>query len=53
MYYKRVQNGEFAKEWVREDKMGRPVFKDALKQWENHQLEKVGKLIRKMSRVGK
>ena len=47
----RVRNGEFAKEWLREDAKGRPVFKATLEKWKNSQLEKVGKKIRRMSGV--
>jgi ketol-acid reductoisomerase len=50
---KRVQNGEFAKEWLREDMNKRPVFNALLNQWRESQLEKVGALIRSMSGVGK
>jgi ketol-acid reductoisomerase len=50
---KRVQNGEFAKEWLKEDAEGRKVFNYLLKQWQEHQLEKVGALMRSMSGVGK
>lgn len=50
---KRVQNGEFAKEWVEEDAKGRPRFNALMKEWENHQLEKVGLFLRKMSGIQK
>ncbi|MDQ1279433.1 MAG: ketol-acid reductoisomerase [Thermoproteota archaeon] len=50
---KRVQNGRFAKEWLSEDKKGRPVFNALMKQWQEHQIEKVGELIRSMSGVDK
>ncbi len=50
---KRVQNGEFAKEWLKEDAEGRKVFNSLLKQWQEHQLEKVGASMRSMSGVGK
>jgi len=45
---KRVQSGAFAKEWIEEDAKGRPFMKEALRKWENHRLEKVGKAIRAM-----
>ena len=50
---KRVQNGQFAREWLKEDANGRPVFNALLKQWQECQLERVGTLIRSMSGVGK
>jgi ketol-acid reductoisomerase len=50
---KRVRNGEFAKEWLKEDAEGRKVFNSLLKQWQEHQLEKVGASMRSMSGVGK
>jgi ketol-acid reductoisomerase len=49
----RVQNGEFAEEWLREDRVGRPVFKSAMEQWKKSQLETVGRTIRRMSGVEK
>jgi ketol-acid reductoisomerase len=49
---KRVQNGSFAKEWLREDNKGRPLLTALMKQWENHPLETVGEIIRRMSNVG-
>jgi len=50
---KRVQSGQFAKEWLKEDANGRFVFNALLKQWQEHQLEKVGAKMRSMSGVGK
>ena len=50
---KRVQNGKFAREWLLEDKKGRPVMKPLMKQWEDSLLEKTGDFIRRMSEVGK
>lgn len=50
---KRVQSGKFAKEWLREDKKGRPAMKAMMKQWEDHPLEKTGEFIRRMSEVEK
>jgi len=50
---KRVQNDRFAKEWLREDRKGRPVLTALMKQWGDHPLEKVGEQIRRMSEVGK
>jgi ketol-acid reductoisomerase len=44
---KTVQNGTFAKEWVKASQQG--VLDGMIKDLENHPLEKVGKEIRKMS----
>lgn len=50
---KRVQNGKFAREWLREDRTGRPIMNKLMKQWEKTTLEKTGEFIRRMSGVGK
>lgn len=44
----RVQNGEFAREWVLENKSGQPVLKASIESAENHLIEKVGKTLRDM-----
>jgi len=43
-----IQNGQFAKEWILENQVGRPVFNALLKKDEDHLIEKVGKVIREM-----
>ena len=43
---KRIQNGQFAKEWIAEDEAGQPTFKGLRKEGETHQIEKVGKRLR-------
>jgi ketol-acid reductoisomerase len=43
-----IQNGEFAREWILENKSNRPVFKTLTKKEENHQIEIVGKKLRSM-----
>ncbi|HUT52783.1 MAG TPA: ketol-acid reductoisomerase [bacterium] len=43
-----IQSGEFAREWILENKAGKPVFLALEKQGWNHQIEKVGKELRKM-----
>jgi len=48
---KRVQNGEFAREWIAESRSGGPRLKQLLKENEGHQIEKVGKFIRKMAGI--
>jgi ketol-acid reductoisomerase len=45
---KRVQSGQFARQWLKEDKEGRPIFTAAMKEWETHSLERVGRVIRSM-----
>ncbi|MGC8972017.1 MAG: ketol-acid reductoisomerase, partial [bacterium] len=44
----RVQNGEFAREWVLENKSGQVVLKASIEAAENHPIEKVGKTLRDM-----
>jgi len=43
---KRIQNGQFAKEWIQEDADGQPNFKQLRKIGEEHEIEKVGKRLR-------
>jgi len=43
---KRIQNGTFAKEWIKEDEEGQPNFKELRKDGEKHDIEKVGKRLR-------
>lgn len=43
-----VQSGEFAREWVLENRANRPVFNALTKKAEGHQLEEVGRKLRKM-----
>jgi len=43
-----IQSGEFAREWILENKASRPVFKAARKQAQEHLIEKVGAKLRKM-----
>lgn len=43
-----IQTGEFAKNWILENKAGRPVYNAIKKKEENHLIEKVGKELRKM-----
>ncbi|RKY38749.1 MAG: ketol-acid reductoisomerase [Candidatus Omnitrophota bacterium] len=43
-----IQSGEFAREWILENKAGRPVFKALRKKEAEHLIEKVGKALRKM-----
>ena len=43
-----IQNGSFAREWIRENENGRPVYTKIKEKDEQHLLEKVGSTIRKM-----
>jgi ketol-acid reductoisomerase len=43
-----IRSGEFAKEWLLENQVGRPMFKQARKECYEHQIEKVGKRLRAM-----
>ena len=45
---KEVQSGQFAKEWIEENKNGRPVFNKLSKADDDILIEKVGKELRKM-----
>ncbi len=49
-----IQKGEFAREWILENKAGRPVFNALSKRDENHPVEIIGKKLRAMmSWIGK
>ncbi|QEG37889.1 ketol-acid reductoisomerase [Bythopirellula goksoeyrii] len=43
-----IQNGEFAREWILENKAGAPAFKAVRRRERNHPVEQVGKELRKM-----
>jgi len=45
---KDVQSGAFAKEWIDENKAGRPKFNELRKRDDSHQVEVVGKKLREM-----
>jgi ketol-acid reductoisomerase len=42
-----VQSGAFAKDWVLENKAGRPQYTKLLERQKNHPIEKVGEELRK------
>lgn len=46
-----VQNGEFAREWINKSESAKELLDSLMKELENHQIEKVGKFIRKMAGV--
>ncbi|HOW34951.1 MAG TPA: ketol-acid reductoisomerase [Candidatus Omnitrophota bacterium] len=43
-----IQSGKFAREWIRENKKGRPNFNKWRQEGETHQVEQVGKQLREM-----
>ncbi|MEE8423333.1 MAG: ketol-acid reductoisomerase, partial [Thermodesulfobacteriota bacterium] len=43
-----IQDGKFAREWIIENKAGRPVFNALTKKGEEHQVENVGEKLRGM-----
>ncbi len=45
---KEVRSGKFAREWIKENEMGRPNFNSILKKEDEHPIEKVGVELRKM-----
>jgi len=45
---KEIQGGQFAKEWILENKANQAAFKATRRQEHNHQIEKVGKDLRRM-----
>jgi len=50
---KLVQNGKFAEEWIKEGKEGFKTLNALMKEIEEHQIEKVGKFIRKTAGIQK
>jgi len=48
-----VQSGKFAKEWIRERETGERKLNALIKKLEGHQIEKVGKFIRKTAGIEK
>ncbi|MCK9554645.1 ketol-acid reductoisomerase [bacterium] len=43
-----IQNGEFAREWLLENRVGRPVYNALVRQGKEHLVEKVGEKLRAM-----
>ncbi|MFH1038903.1 MAG: ketol-acid reductoisomerase [PVC group bacterium] len=43
-----IRSGEFAREWILENRAGRPVFNALARQQKNHLIEKVGARLRSM-----
>ncbi len=45
---KEVKSGKFAREWIKENELGRPNFNKLLQDGDNHPIEEVGKRLREM-----
>ncbi len=45
---KEVQDGTFAREWIRENRQGQPVLQSLRRESANDPIEKVGKMLRRM-----
>ncbi len=45
---KEIKTGKFAKEWIKENELGRPNFNQLIKSGDEHLIEKVGKQLREM-----
>jgi ketol-acid reductoisomerase len=43
-----IQSGQFAREWILENKAGAPGFKATRRRERNHGIEEVGKRLRKL-----
>jgi len=50
---KSVQSGEFAREWMKKSSRAREILDALMKEIENHQIEKVGRFIRKTAGIEK
>lgn len=48
-----VKNGKFAEEWIEEHRKGEKKLKALMQEIEKHELERVGKFIRKMAGIKK
>ena len=45
---KDVKSGKFAREWIRENENGRPIFNELLKKSDEHKIEEIGRQLREM-----
>ncbi|MEI8176280.1 MAG: ketol-acid reductoisomerase [Candidatus Omnitrophota bacterium] len=45
---KEIKSGKFAREWIKENELGRPNYNKLLKAGDEHKIEKVGRDLRKM-----
>ncbi len=49
----RVKNGEFAEEWIEEYRSGAKTLKRLMEEISNHEIERVGRVIRRMAGIEK
>ena len=45
---KDIKSGKFAREWIKENKKGRPNFNRLIQEGDNHPIEQVGRQLREM-----
>jgi len=45
---KEIKSGKFAREWIKENELGRPNFNKLIQEGDNHKIEQVGKQLREM-----
>jgi ketol-acid reductoisomerase len=45
---KEIQSGQFARDWILENRAGAPAFKAARRRERNHLIEQVGRRLRKL-----
>jgi ketol-acid reductoisomerase len=45
---KQIKSGKFAREWIKENEIGRPNFNKLLQDGDNHPIEEVGRKLREM-----
>ncbi len=45
---KEIKSGKFAREWIKENELGRPNFNKLIQEGDNHKIEAVGKELRNM-----
>ncbi|MBM3246549.1 MAG: ketol-acid reductoisomerase [Candidatus Omnitrophica bacterium] len=45
---KEIKSGKFAREWIKENEAGRPMFNKLLEEGDKHQIEEVGRRLREM-----
>jgi ketol-acid reductoisomerase len=48
MILEEIQSGEFAREWILENRAGRPVYRALVQRGKDHLIEKVGEQLRGM-----
>ncbi|MBL7157102.1 MAG: ketol-acid reductoisomerase, partial [Candidatus Omnitrophica bacterium] len=43
-----IQSGKFAKEWIKENEKGRPLFSKMRQREDKHPIEEIGRKLRRM-----